>query len=352
MKKIIFIVISLLTVGLVAFTLIENKEEMVEKAKLAEVTSDAIPVEITTVERLSPGTEVSASGIFSAVSDLSVLSETQGQVIRIYKKKGQAVKKGDLLAQVEKELIEAEFAAAESNYEKLLADQERFTKLAERDAVTQRQLEEVSIGLKSAEAQYRAATKRLDNTSIRATANGILHEDYIQEGSYVSPGLRLYDIVDVSKLKLNVSLTAEEVLKVNIGDHIEIGVRSYPDTEFSGEVMAVAAKADAALKYDVEILLVNNQEKPLKAGMYATAVFDFKNPDQKLYLNREALVGSIQNPEVYTISNGTSQLRKINIGEVRDDLVEVISGLDEGENVVLSGQINLQEGTKVNVIKQ
>ena len=352
MKNIIFIVISLLTVGLVAFTLIENKEEMVEKAKLAEITSDAIPVEITTVQRLLSGSGVSSSGIFSAVSDLSVLSETQGQVIQIYKKKGQAVKKGDLLAQVEKELIEAEFAAAESNYEKLLADQERFAKLAERDAVTQRQLEEVNIGLKSAEAQFRAAKKRLDNTSIRSTANGILHEDYIQEGSFVSPGLRLYDVVDVSKLKLNVSLTAEEVLKVNSGDQVRIVVKTYPDTEFLGEVVAVAAKADAALKYDVEILLENDQEKPLKAGMYATAFFDFKSTDQKLYLNREALVGSIQNPEVYTIHDGTAQLRRINIGEVRDDLMEVISGLDEGENVVLSGQINLQEGTKVNVIKQ
>ncbi|MDZ7849181.1 MAG: hypothetical protein U5L96_22040 [Owenweeksia sp.] len=69
------------------------------------------------------------------------------------------------------------------NYEKLKADHQRFTKLAEKDAVTQRQLEEVSIGLENAEAQYRAAKKRLDNTSIRATANGIINEDYIQEGS-------------------------------------------------------------------------------------------------------------------------------------------------------------------------
>lgn len=352
MKKFIIIAISIVATGLVAFTLIENKEEMKESAKLAQVTTDVIPVELTTVEKSALGTKVSASGTFSAVSDLSVLSETQGQVIKIYKKKGEHVQKGDLLAQVENDLLQAEVAAVQANYEKLKADQERFTKLAEKDAVTQRQLEDVSIGLKSAEAQYRAAKKRLDNTSIRATAKGIINEDYLQQGSYVSPGARLYDIVDVSNLKLNVSLTAEEVLNVKLGDKVDLSVKSYPDTKFTGKVTAVAAKADAALKYDVEILLTNNQEKPLKGGMYATAHFDFENPLQKLYLNRDALVGSIQNPEVYTISDSTAQLRQISIGEVRDEMVEVISGLEAGEKVVLTGQINLQEGTKVNVINR
>lgn len=352
MKKFIIIAISIAAVGLVAFTLIENKEEMKENAKLAQETSDAIPVELTSVQKRSLSTEVAASGTFSAVSDLSVLAETQGQVIKIYKEKGEPVHKGDLLAQVENDLLQAEVAAAESNYEKLKADKERFSKLAEKNAVTQRQLEEVNIGLKSAEAQYRAAKKRLDNTSIRATANGVINEDYIQEGSYVAPGARLYDIVDVSKLKLNVSLTSEEVLNVNMGDKVELSVKSYPDTRFTGEVRAVAAKADAALKYDVEILLINNQQKPLKAGMYATAHFDFENPLQKLYLDRDALVGSIQDPQVYTLSDSIAQLRQITIGEVRDEMVEVISGLEAGEKVVLTGQINLQEGTKVNVINR
>lgn len=352
MKKFLIIAISIAAVALVAFTLIENKEEMKENAKLAQVTSDAIPVELTSVQKRSLGSEVAASGTFSAVSDLSVVSETQGKVIAIYKKKGELVQKGELLAQVENDLLQAEVAAAQANYEKLKADQERFSKLAEKDAVTQRQLEEVSIGLKSAEAKYRAAKKRLDNTSIRATASGTINEDHIQEGSYVAPGARLFDIVDVSKLKLNVGLTAEEVLNLEAGDKVALSVKAYPDTRFEGKVKAVAAKADAALKYDVEILLVNNQEKPLKAGMYATAHFDFESAVEKLYLKRDALVGSIQNPEVYTISDSTAQLRPITIGEVRDELVEVISGLQAGEEVVLTGQINLKEGTKVKVVNR
>src|SRR5690606_26838010 len=145
---------------------------------------------------------------------------------------------------------------------------------------------------------------------------------------------------------------AGEVLNGNVGDQVDLEVNSYPDTKFTGEVMAVAAKADAALKYDVEIVLVNSQEKPLKAGMYATDHFDFQHPVQKLYLDRDALVGSIQNPEVYTITDSTARLRQITIGEVRDEMVEVISGLQAGEKVVLTGQINLQEGTRVNVINR
>ncbi|MDZ7849180.1 MAG: efflux RND transporter periplasmic adaptor subunit [Owenweeksia sp.] len=111
------------------------------------------------------------------------------------------------------------------------------------------------------------------------------------------------------------------MLKVSVGEKVNLSVKSYPGREFTGEVVAVAAKADAALKYDVEILLTNNQEKPLKAGMYATAHFDFQNSGAEVIPRSRCLVGSIQNPEVYTISDSSAQLRQITIGEVHDESV-------------------------------
>lgn len=350
MKKILAIVISLAAAGFITYTLASNKEEMKENAKLAEVTSDAIPVKITSPEQKILVSKTEANGTFEAKTDLTILSETQGKVIKVYKEKGANVKKGELLAQVEHDLIEAEVEAAEANYLKLKTDKERFTKLSEENAVTQRQLEEVQIGLKNAEAQFRSAKKRLENTYIRATTSGSINDDFIQEGGFINAGVKLYEIVDISKLKLNVKLTAEEVLLVNEGDKIEITTNVYPNETFNATITFIASKANAALKYAVEMELTNEQEKIIKPGMYATAHFSHKSKQEKLYLNRNAIIGSVQNPQVFIVSNGKAQLKDIVVGEVYNDNIEVIKGLSKQDQVVVSGQINLEDGIKVNVL--
>lgn len=352
MKKVIIITASVAALGLTAYKLYANKEEMKENAKLSEITSASIPVEIAHPEMLTLNTNVTADGTFEAKTDLTILSETQGKLVAVYKEKGVNVRKGDLLAQVDNELLRTQVAAAQANFEKLQADSARFTKLSQSDAVTQRQLEDVRIGLMNARAQFRQVQKQLDNTYIRATTSGIINDDFVQEGAYVSPGMQLYNIVDVSKLKLNVRLTANEILNVNEGDEINITSSVYPEETFNGKVTAIAAKADGALKYNVEITLTNNSSRALKPGMYATAHFQFNSENEALYLDRNAIIGSVQNPQVFIVEDGRASLKNITIGEVRSDRVEVLEGLSTTNEVITTGQINLEEGTVVNALNR
>lgn len=352
MKRIIIITVTMGVVGLMAYKLYANKTEMAENAKLSEVSTNSIPVEITHADLQTLNRKVSADGTFQATTDLTVISETQGQTIRVLKEKGATVRKGDLLAQVENDVLSAQVDAARANLEKLRTDSTRFTKLSESDAVTQRQLEEVRIGLLNARAQFRQANKQLSNTYIRATASGIINDDFVQEGAYISPGARLYEIVDVRQLKLNVRLTAEEILNVNEGDEVSITTSLYPDADFTGKVTAIAAKADGALKYNVEITLDNNNGKTLKPGMYASAHFNFANDHEQMFLNRNAVIGSLQNPQVFVIRDGKSELANIQIGEVQGEMVEVLSGINPTDDVVLTGHINLANGTVVSVLNR
>src|SRR5690606_11696168 len=110
---------------------------------------------------------------------------------------------------------------------------------------------------------------------IRATATGTINEDYIQEGSNISRKGKLYDIVDVSQLKLNVKVTGNNVLSIKEGDEVKVTSDIYPAATFTAKVSAVAAKADNSMKYDIELLMKNSDEKPLKAGMFGKAHFEF-----------------------------------------------------------------------------
>ncbi len=353
MKKAIIIIVAIAAVGLIAWKLADNKTEMAEDAKLAEEVSDQIPVEIGQVTNKRLESENAAIGTFEAITDLTMLSQTEGLVIKLYREKGDFVKKGELLAQVENEILQANMASARANYEKAKTDFGRFTKLAQKDAITERQLEDATIAQANSEAQYKTVKKQLEDTYIRATATGFINEDYIQEGSNIARNAKLFDIVDVSKLKLNVKVTASNVLNIKEGDEVSLTTEIYPNESYTGIVTAVAAKADNSLKYDVEILLDNaSQEKPLKAGMFGRANFEFTNASDALYISRDALTGSIKDPTVFVVKDGIAQLVKIKIGEVRDTEIEVLSGLSLNDKVVVNGQINLIDGTRVRPINE
>ena len=96
--------------------------------------------------------------------------------------------------------------------------------------------------------------------------------------------------------------------------------------------------------------MVNDVLHPLKAGMFGTAEFGSGSPRETLLIPRNSIVGSIKTPKVYVVENNKSVLRAIRIGSANDHEVEVLDGLSEGEIVVTSGQINLDNNITVRIV--
>ncbi|MFD2515359.1 efflux RND transporter periplasmic adaptor subunit [Pontibacter locisalis] len=350
MKKVIYIVVVIAILGAIGFKLMSNKEQMAAKAAVAEIKSDAIPVTITEVKTERLDKSFTAQGNFAPVQSLTLLSETQGQIKNVLKRKGDKVKAGELLTVVESNTMAADLATAQTNAEKARRDLERFENLAAGEAITQRQLEDARLAAKSTQAQLVAARQRLNKTKITAPISGEINEIYIEVGSFLNPGTRLYDIVNVDKLKLKVKVNESEVLLINKGDKVTVKADAGSGQEYEGVVTAIAAQADPTLKFDVEVEVKNSAANNLRAGMYGTAFFDVAAQRDAQLLPREAIVGSIQNPSVYVIKDGKAYIRPVKAGTVTQDKVEILEGLQAGEKVVQSGQINLREGTKVSVL--
>ena len=351
MKKVIYIVIVLAVLAAVGFKLMSNKEQMAANAAVAEIKSEAIPVAVTGVKSAKLDKSFTAQGNFAPIQSLTLLSETQGQIQRVLKRKGDKVKAGELLLQVESNTMAADLATAQTNAEKAKRDLERFENLAAGDAITQRQLEDARLAAKSTQAQLVAARQRLTKTRITAPINGEVNEIYVEVGSFLNQGTKLYDIVNVDKLKLKVKVNESEVLLIGKGDKVTVKANAGAGQEYEGVVTAIAAQADPTLKFDVEVEVKNAADNNLRAGMYGTAFFEVADQRDALLLPREAIVGSIQNPSVYVVNNGVANMRKVKVGIVTQDQVEILEGVQQGEQIVRSGQINLREGMKVSVLK-
>ncbi|WP_026969851.1 efflux RND transporter periplasmic adaptor subunit [Algoriphagus terrigena] len=348
MKKLIIIGFLLIGVSAIAFTLYNNKTELNEAAESAMKSSDFISVTVEKVENQTVNRNFEANGVFEPSQELKLMSETSGAITKILKRKGDYVKKGDLIVQVDDRLIRSDYTIAQLNLEQAEKDVKRYENLANTDAITKKQLEDNQKAYKIAEAQFSALQKRLDDTQVKAPISGFINEDYFELGTLVSPGMALVDIINKNPLKLSVGVTEGEIAKVKKGEQITVGVNAITGQDFTGKVDFISDKANGAFKYEV-VLLMNGNPEQIKPGMFGTAHFNFSQDEEVLKISRKSIAGSLKDPGVYLIENGQAVYRSVKINPLDDGMVEVLEGLKAGDEVIASGLINVKEGTKVKV---
>jgi RND family efflux transporter MFP subunit len=196
------------------------------------------------------------------------------------------------------------------------------------------------------------AKVNIGDTNIKATISGIVNKRYIEPGSVLGAATQMFDIVNVSKLKLKVTVNESQVASLKLGNTVQVSASVYPDTKFSGKITFIAPKADTSLNFPVEIEIANNSSNDLKAGMYGTAEFSSNQQKQSLMVvPRNAFVGSVSSNQIFVAENGVAKLKTVSAGRILGDKVEIINGLSDRETVITTGQINLQDGSKVDIIK-
>lgn len=351
-KAIIIIIVIAASLGAIAYVLTNNKKKNEEKTAFIAKGGGAVAVRVATVEKKAVDLDFSANGNFIPKQELNFLSENAGRVSAIYVDEGSRVSKGQILARIDAEIINTDRETAEANYQNALKDQARYQSSYATGGVTQQQLDQAKLATQNAKLRLQASQRRLSDANIKSPINGIVNKKYIEVGSFVTAqGTQLFELVDVSKLKLKVNVNESQVANLKIGNQIDIKSSVFPTEKFTGKVTFIAAKADATLNFPIEIEVANNTNNSLKAGMYGTAIFNFPKQAPSIIIPRTSFVGSVSSNQVYVLENNTSKVRKVVAGRILGDNVEILDGLKEGETVIISGQINLTEGTAVSIVK-
>ena len=351
-KSILTIVLIVATLGIIAYVLTNNKKENEAKTAVVAEKNASISVKVATVKTEEVSLDFVANGNFAPLQELSFSAEKPGRVVRVLVDEGDRVRSGQTLAIVRSEQITADLQTAQASYQNALTDYSRFENAFKTGGVTKQQLDQAKLSLVTSKSRLQQAKVNIGDTNIKATINGIVNKKYVEPGSVLGAGTQLFDIVNVSKLKLKVNVNENQVAGLKVGTTLSVKASVYPDATFSGKISFIAPKSDASLNFPVEIEIANNAANDLKAGMYGTAEFSANQGKQSLMVvPRNAFVGSVSSNEIFVIENGTAKLKTVTAGRILGDKVEVLNGLSEGETVIVTGQINLQDGSKVDIIK-
>ncbi|HTN05474.1 efflux RND transporter periplasmic adaptor subunit [Agriterribacter sp.] len=336
----------------ISWVLTNNKKKNDEKTAIVARRNTEVAVKVATAEQKSVNMDFTANGNFTPVQQLNFASETAGRVIHVLVKEGEKVKKGQTLAVIKTDGLHVDLQSAEEQYQNALRDKNRFENAFKTGGVTRQQLDQAELTLKNAAFRVAQAKIKITDANIRASINGTINRRFIEPGAVLNPGTQLFELVDVSKLKLKVQVNEAQVAQLKTGDRVQVKVSVFPNKVFEGVIGFIAAKSDDALNFPVEIEMTNTTGAGVKAGMFATAMFHFPAAATSLVIPRTAFTGSVSSNQVFVLTNeGTARLQQVVAGRITGNEVEILSGLREGDKVIISGQVNVSNGSKVAVIQ-
>jgi RND family efflux transporter MFP subunit len=347
----IIALVVLVSVAAAAFLALSRKPEPARPARQSQPSLAAIAVSVEPVSEAPVRDSLSVVALVEAWRDVDIHTETSGIVRSVSSEVGQRKAAGQPLLKVDDEVAASTLRKARVNHELARRDFERFSSLLKEGAVAMSSSEAMRLKLEDAESDLVAARRHFDDTAVKAPFAGVVTSRLVEVGDLVQPGMKVANMVDLSKLKIISSIPEKQVAAIIEGMPVQVTTDVWPGRVYRAKVLSVSSKLSGDHTCRVESVMENPKEAPLRAGMFARTAFVGDSSRQALLIPRRALTGSISNPEVFVVSGGKARLRKIVAGGEYGIRIEVLRGLAAGEQVVVAGQGDLDDGATVTVTK-
>ncbi len=348
MKKIISLVIIVIVIVLAAVRLIAVRKSNISQSQ--NLTADYITVTVADVEKKTSSFTLDFTGTLYPNKELDIPAETSGKITALNFELGQFFQKGGVIATIDDKIKTLTYESARIEADRLKKDLDRTENLFKGGTSSEQELERARSSYETAKNKFEEAERQLSYTKIVAPIAGTITKKIVEEGTYVNTGNPVASIVDISRLKVKVNVSESNVYYLRVGDKVKITTDIYNGVEFEGRISFVSPRGDDSHNYPVEVEIVNSAKNPLKGGTFVNVEVTVGSGSEGLFIPREALQGSIKDAKVYVSENGKAILKDVVIGRESNEFLEVSSGLNQGEKVIVSGQVNLTNNKPIKII--
>jgi len=296
---------------------------------------------------------VRAIGTVQACQEVEISSEISGRIKKILLTVGDHVKRGDLLVEIDDETRQialtqkkALLKKAEATRKKAVKDAQKGGSLFKQGIISDSESDDIELDnqiagadLDLARADLMKAEKELRDTKIVAPFDGTVALEDVEIGKMVTPGQNLLTLVDISQVKIVITVSELDITKLSVDSHVEIVIDSLPGKPFTGTVATVGLKADDATRtYPVEII-VTNEGEILLPGMISRVTIATKEPKEVIMIPKMAVRSKKGQMVTYVIHQGKVEQRRVYLGQEQGEQVIVEKGLEAGDMLVVSGSV-------------
>lgn len=309
---------------------------------------DTVRVEVAEVQQKQFTRGIAAVGSLRSDESVMLRPEVAGRIQAIEFREGQPVERGQVLFKLDDSVARAEFDQAQANLALAQSHYRRAVDLQGRGFVSQQARDEAGSNLKVQQAATALAQARLDKMTLRAPFAGIVGLRSVSVGDYVAQGQDLVPLEAIDPLKVDFRVPEMYFNNIRVGQSLNIRLDALPGAERQGQVYAVSPLVDAGGRSVLLRATVPNEDARLRPGMFARVQLLF-GTDDVLAVPEAALAPSGQAQYVFKVKDGHAYRTEVTLGERRDGLVEILTGVALGDQVVIAGFQRLTDGAPVNV---
>lgn len=301
-----------------------------------------------------------ASGVLEPLKKFEYYAPYNGQIAEVFVKEGDQVTVNQVLFTMNVEEYEEQIALERMNAEVIRIERDRaksehkkeyVLKLRENPEVYVEPFEGSSyqLQLDKIELFIRSYEKKIKQSKIFATASGTVKQFHLNEGEYVGQGTLIVDIDDLSTFQVKASLNEFDINKVTLGMPVVIFSDAFAD-EQQGKIISISSYArtvdinsDASVEVTIELV---EQPGQLRAGNKVSIEIRLED-EAKLLIPIDAILYEQEQAYVYKLGLDTVAKVNVSTGKENDTLIEITSGLNENDQVIIEGAASLQDGVKV-----
>lgn len=323
-------------------------------AAMAQMPKPTASVSVAKVQEQTWRQHISAVATLDARQGAHLTAQTSAIIAAVKFESGQMTKQGDLLVQLNDSQARAQLAKDQASLENALIELRRQTKLIAHKATSQEALQTAQASVREARASVDADKAQLANLQIRAPFDGHLGLRTVSPGQYVTAGSGVVDIQQWNPLRVVFDIPQRQLPQIALGDAVSLSVTGYPNQTFKGKISALGASVSSSTRSVRVEARIDNPDDLLRPGMYGEVRVRLAKKLQVLAIPRTAISYNTYGEYVYVIEKDKDsdvvKQRLVNVGAEHGDLVQIISGVKSGEQVVTSGQVKLYPGAHVKIV--
>lgn len=330
--------------------------------------SEEFPVEVVEVVPKVISFNLSAVGSLKTPEHVTISPKRAGIISKIFVREGDQVKKGQLLVQLDDvdsrlqfERAEAGVRAAEASLETDLNSLGRFQKLLESKVIPQQTYDDIRLKVKLDEArlavskaELNLASQNLLDHKIVSPIEGIVNLKIASLGEHVNvaPKDEILTLVQMDPLELEFYLPENWAGKIRIGDRVHFTVKTFSEETFSAILRFISPTADPSTRNVRMKASVPNIHHRLKPGFFAEVMIQADTHSNALVIPESALFNQEGKPFAFVVQNKTAHRREVETGQRLKGEVEILKGIQRGDQVVTTGHEQLGEGMRVRIISK
>ncbi|MCD4747990.1 MAG: efflux RND transporter periplasmic adaptor subunit [Thermoanaerobaculales bacterium] len=348
-------VVAVLTIGdsTVEATETEQKEQSseVEKEEASE-EEEVVPIPVEVVEVTSGviASYISATANLVPEDQVKVLAEAEGRVAKLQVEEGDRVQAGQVMAALVRDEAEIELAKAELKATNARLAFERAGETRDQGLISAEAFDKLRMEHEVAVQEVAEAEWRLEKTVIRAPFTGRVTERTVTLGQHLRPGDELFSVADFDPLVARIYLPETDVLELNEGREVRISLAAGTSLDFEGRICRIAPVVDTAtgtVKVTVEAIRPPAKVRP---GAFVDIRIVREVHPTALLLPRESVIRELRSAHVFIAEDDQAVKRLVQLGLEENDHIEALSGVEEGDMVIVAGQGGLDEGQKIKTL--